>query len=48
MDSDVIKCFVCGAVGDSLVPVYKEGFKPDEKENWTQGVGFITKEMLKE
>ena len=32
MDSDVIKCFVCGAVGDSLVPVYKEGFKPDEKE----------------
>ena len=32
MDSDVIKCFVCGAVGDSLVPVHKEGFKPDEKE----------------
>ena len=32
MGSDVIKCFVCGAVGASLVPVYKEGFKPDEKE----------------
>ena len=32
MGSDVIKCFVCGAVGDSLVPVHKEGFKPDEKE----------------
>jgi hypothetical protein len=32
MASDVIKCFVCGAVGASLVPVYKEGFKPDEKE----------------
>jgi cytochrome-b5 reductase len=22
--------------------------KPDDSENWTQGVGFITKEMLKE
>lgn len=32
MASDVIKCFVCGAVGDSLVPIYKEGFKPNEKE----------------
>jgi nucleotide-binding universal stress UspA family protein len=32
MASDVIKCFVCGAVGDSLIPVYKEGFKPSEKE----------------
>jgi len=32
MGSDVIKCFVCGAVGDSLVPVNKEGFKPNEKE----------------
>ena len=32
MGSDVIKCFVCGAVGDSLVPVHKEGFKPNEKE----------------
>ncbi|MEC7640954.1 MAG: PCP reductase family protein, partial [Nitrospinota bacterium] len=32
MGNDVIKCFVCGAVGDSLVPVHKEGFKPNEKE----------------
>ncbi|MDP7069183.1 MAG: translation initiation factor IF-2 N-terminal domain-containing protein, partial [Candidatus Peribacteraceae bacterium] len=32
MGQDVIKCFVCGAVGDSLVPVHKEGFKPNEKE----------------
>jgi len=40
MDSDVIKCFVCGAVGDSLVPIYKEGFKPNEKE--MSGVKQIT------
>ena len=32
MAGDVIKCFVCGSEGDSLVPVFKEGFKPDEKE----------------
>ena len=39
-----------------LADNYKEKFhlyltvyqKPEEKENWTQGVGFITKEMLKE
>jgi len=36
----VIKCFVCGAVGDSLVPIYKEGFKPNEKE--MSGVKQIT------
>jgi hypothetical protein len=32
MEPDVIKCFVCGAEGESLTPVWKEGFKPDEKE----------------
>jgi len=32
MEGDVIKCYVCGAEGDSLTPVWKEGFKPDEKE----------------
>jgi len=32
MGQDVIKCFVCGAVGDSLVPVNKVGFKPNENE----------------
>ena len=32
MEGDVIKCYVCGAEGDSLVPVWKEGFKPDDKE----------------
>ncbi len=32
MEQDVIKCFVCGAEGESLAPVWKEGFKPEEKE----------------
>ena len=32
MEGDVIKCYVCGAEGESLIPVWKEGFKPDEKE----------------
>ncbi|QPJ66103.1 MAG: universal stress protein [Candidatus Nitrohelix vancouverensis] len=32
MKSDVIKCFVCGAIGESLVPVWKEDFTPTEKE----------------
>jgi hypothetical protein len=32
MEGDVIKCYVCGSEGESLVPVWKEGFKPDEKE----------------
>ena len=32
MEGDVIKCYVCGSEGESLVPVWKEGFKPDDKE----------------
>ena len=32
MEQDVIKCFVCGAEGESLTPVWKEGFRPEEKE----------------
>lgn len=32
MEGDIVKCFVCGAEGVKLVPVWKEGFKPGEVE----------------
>ena len=32
MEGDVVKCYVCGSEGENLVPVWKEGFEPSEKE----------------
>ena len=32
MEGEIVKCYVCGAEGEDLAPVWKEGFKPDEKE----------------
>jgi len=32
MKSDVVKCFVCGATGETLSPIWKDGFVPNEQE----------------
>tara|TARA_Y100000031_G_scaffold27946_1_gene30190 strand:+ start:179 stop:1879 length:1701 start_codon:yes stop_codon:yes gene_type:complete len=32
MEQDVIKCFVCGAEGESLAPVWKEGFSRKKRK----------------
>ena len=43
----IVKCYVCGAEGNKLKPVWKEGFKPDEKEkaNVTIMTTFDSKEI---
>jgi len=40
MKSDVIKCFVCGATGETLSPVWKEGFVPNDQEK--EGMSTVT------
>jgi nucleotide-binding universal stress UspA family protein len=40
MEGEIVKCYVCGAEGEDLAPVWKEGFKPDEKEQ--EGIQVIT------
>jgi hypothetical protein len=40
MDGNVVKCYVCGSEGESIVPVWKDGFEPSAKEK--DGIKKIT------